>query len=137
MKLRDLTTNAELALPNDLLWSDEFEWSPVAANNQYSLGGSLIIQQGVRLAGRPISLRPPEQDMAFVPRSTVQTLRDWAAIPGRKFRLTFEYPTDTREFVVVFAHAEDPISAEPAKGFPSHKAADWFRVSPKFIEVIP
>ena len=135
MKLIDLTTNEELLLPNDLLWSDEFEWSPVVANNTYTLTGSLVIQQGVRQAGRPISLKAPEQDMAWVTRATVQKLRDWSAIAGRQFRLVLEYPTDSRQWVVVFAHADDPIGAEPAKGFPGHAAGDWFRVSLKFIEV--
>lgn len=135
MKLINLTTNEELQLPNDLLWSDEFEWSPVAANNTYTLTGALVIQQSVRQAGRPISLKAPEQDMAWVTRSTVQKLRDWSATAGRQFRLVFEYPADTRQWVVVFAHADDPIGAEPVKGFPGHAAGDWFRVSLKFIEV--
>lgn len=135
MKLIDITTNAELSLPNDLLWRDEFEWTPVVATNTYTLTGALIIEQGVRQAGRPISLQAPDQSMAWVTRSTVQTLRDWSALAGRKFRLVFEYPADTRQFVVMFDHASDAIGAEPVKGFPSHASGDWFTVSLKFIEV--
>lgn len=135
MKLVDLVTNEELTLPNDLLWGDEFEWSPVAANTQYTLTGALVIQQGVRLAGRPISLAAPEPDMAWVTRVTLQTLRDWSSIPNRRFRLVFQYPTDAREWVVVFSHSDDPIGGEPVKGFQSHQPTDWFRVSLKFIEV--
>jgi hypothetical protein len=135
MRLVDLTTLEELPLPNDLLWKDEFEWTPVVATNTFTLTGALIIEQGVRQAGRPISLQAPEQDMAWVTRATVQTLRNWSAIAGRKFRLVFEYPTDVRQWVVVFNHSTDPIGAEPVKGFPGHASGDWFRVSLKFIEV--
>ncbi|MBX7228424.1 MAG: hypothetical protein K1X48_02310 [Burkholderiaceae bacterium] len=134
MKLIDQVTLEELLLPNDLLWSDEFDWSPVEATNTYTLTGSLIIEQGTKQAGRPISLSA-EPDMAFVTRATVQTLRNWAAIAGRKFKLVFQYPSDTRQFLVVFNHADEPISAEPVKGFPGHESNDWFRISLKFLEV--
>lgn len=134
MKLIDQVTLEELILPNDLLWSDEFDWSPVEATNTYTLTGSLIIEQGTKQAGRPISLNA-EPDMAFVTRATVQTLRNWAAIAGRKFKLVFQYPSDTRQFFVVFNHADEPVSAEPVKGFPGHESNDWFRVSLKFLEV--
>lgn len=134
MKLIDQVTLEELLLPNDLLWSDEFDWSPVEATNTYTLTGSLIIEQGTKQAGRPISLGA-EPDMAFVTRATVQTLRNWAAIAGRKFKLVFQYPSDTRQFLVVFNHADEPISAEPVKGFPGHESNDWFRISLKFLEV--
>lgn len=134
MKLIDQVTLEELLLPNDLLWSDEFDWSPVEATNTYTLTGSLIIEQGTKQAGRPISLSA-EPDMAFVTRATVQTLRNWAAIAGRKFKLVFQYPSDARQFLVVFNHADEPISAEPVKGFPGHESNDWFRISLKFLEV--
>lgn len=134
MKLIDQVTLAELLLPNDLLWSDEFDWAPVEATNTYTLTGSLIIEQGTKQAGRSIVLTA-EADMAWVTRTTVQTLRNWAAIAGRQFKLVFQYPSDTRQFFVVFNHASEPVSASPVKGFPGHADGDWFRVSLKFLEV--
>jgi hypothetical protein len=134
MRLIDQVTLQELALPNDLLWTDELSWSPVVATNSYTLTGSLIIEQGVRQAGRPITLQA-DADMAWVMRATVETLRAWSSIPNRKFRLVLEYPTDARQFLVVFRHDSDPVEASPVKGFPGHRADDWFRVSLKFIEV--
>ena len=71
MRLVDQTSLAEIALPNDLLWVDEFKWTPVSSTGSYSLAGSLIIEQGVKLAGRPITLEPPELEMAWVARATV------------------------------------------------------------------
>ncbi len=135
MRLIDQVTFQELALPNDLLWTDELSWTPVMATNTYTLTGSLIIEQGVRQAGRPITLQA-EPDMAWVTRTTVETLRAWSAIAGRRFKLVLEYPTDVRQFLVVFRHDGDPIAANPVKGFPEHRPDDWFRVSLKFLEVV-
>jgi hypothetical protein len=134
LKLIDQTTLEELILPNDLLWSDEFDWSQVTASQVYTLTGALVIEQGVRLAGRPISLSA-QDDMAWVTRSVAQKLKDWAGYANRKFRLVFEYPTDTRQFLVAFAHADNPFSSRPVKGFPGHEAGDYFNITLKFIEV--
>lgn len=135
MKLVDQTSLAEIALPNDLLWVDEFKWTPVTSTGSYSLAGALIIEQGVKLAGRPITLEPPDSGMAWVPRSTVQALKEAAALTSRTFRLMLEYPTDIREFLVTFAPDTDPIEASPVKGFPEHTSDAWFQVKLKFVEV--
>ena len=46
--------NTRLELPDQLRWTDEHDWSPLAqASPQYSLGGAVIVQQGSKLAGRP------------------------------------------------------------------------------------
>jgi hypothetical protein len=134
VKLIDQTTLEELTLPNDLLWSDEFEWSQVVAVNGYTLTGALVIEQGVRLAGRPFTLTA-EQDMAWVTRAVVQKLKDWAGYSGRKFKLIFEYPTDNRQFLVTFSHDSTPVTSRPVKGFPGHDNSDYFSVSLKFLEV--
>jgi hypothetical protein len=134
MKLKDMITLQEVELPNDLLWSDEFDWSPVESNQTYTLTGALVIESSVRQAGRPISLSA-DQDMAWVTRQTLSKLKNWAAIPARQFRLIFEYKTDTREFLVVFNHSKDPAKAKPVLGFPMHKDGDYFTVALNFIEI--
>lgn len=135
MRLIDQTTLQTIILPNDLLWADEFEWSAVESTNTYTLTGSLIVEQGVKQAGRPISLRA-EPDMAWVTRATVDQLRAAAAIAGRQFQLVLEYPNDTRTFLVIFDTTSNPISAAPVKGFPGHSASDFFRVELKFLEIV-
>ena len=134
MKLIDLITQQEIDLPNDLLWRDEFDWSPVEATQTYTLTGALIIESSVRQAGRPISLSA-DQDMAWVTRETLSKLKTWAAIPARKFNLTFEYATDTRSFLVVFNHGKDPTKGSPVLGFPMHKDGDYFTCALNFMEV--
>ncbi len=135
MKLIDQTTFAEVSLPNGLLWQDEFDWTPVVSSKSYTLTGSLVIESGLKQAGRPFTLSASKPDEGWVTRATSQTLLDWAAIPDRVFKLVFEYPTDARQFTVRFDHSADSIKSTPVKGFPSHNAGDWFSVSLKLIGV--
>ena len=125
-----------LVLPNDLLWQDEFEWSPVSAVHEYALNGTLLIEESVKQAGRPISLSPPDNMQAWVSRATLQKLKDWAAQPKMRFTLQFEYATDKREFMVMFNHQQSPMGGSPVLGFPSHNAKDWFLTELKFVEVV-
>lgn len=134
MKLKDLTTLEELNLPNDMFWVDELKWQPAISTKTYSLTGALIIEGGVRLAGRPITLEP-KNDMAWIPRSLALTLRSWASLFNRKFKLRLEYPTDTREFFVCFDTQSIAVEASAVKEFPQHSPDDWFSVKLRFIEV--
>lgn len=136
MKLIALAGGDQITLSNDFLWEDEHKWVAPSAKEEYSLSGALIIQVAARLAGRPITLKYPDESMAWVTRSDLASLRQWAAVPDKRFRLVLEYPSDTREFLVMFRHSTDPIEAEPVKGFPEHSPDDWFRVTIKLIEVL-
>lgn len=50
----------ELHLSDDLLWTDEFEWSALAqAEPERTLSGAQVVQQSIKRAGRPVTLAPP------------------------------------------------------------------------------
>lgn len=86
-----------LTLPQDMRWEDEFSWSKVAqAAPQRTLSGGLVIQQGVKLNGRPITL---SGEWVWLNRSLLETLREWSNTPALEMRLTHY---DGREFNVVF-----------------------------------
>lgn len=69
-------TNDTVELPQDMQWLDEFGWSSVVQTEPtYSLSGSLLVQQGKRLAGRPITLTG---EWVWHKRQTVETLIAWA-----------------------------------------------------------
>lgn len=69
-------TNDTVELPQDMQWIDEFGWSSVVQTEPtYSLSGSLLVQQGKRLAGRPITLTG---EWVWHKRQTVATLLSWA-----------------------------------------------------------
>lgn len=102
-------TGDKVILPADMLWVDEFDWSASAQTQPiYSLSGSLIIQTGIKKAGRPITLTG---DWAWHTRKTVQTLREWTDIAGLKMQLSHY---DGRVFDVIFRLHEAPLqSTEP------------------------
>ncbi|WP_429235043.1 hypothetical protein [Aeromonas salmonicida] len=51
----NVTLNSEL-LPDDLVWRDEFDWSPVEQVVTPTLSGVLLVEETPRLEGRPITL---------------------------------------------------------------------------------
>lgn len=122
---------SSLELPDDLLWEDEHSWTPAIAEVSYLLTGSLLIETSSRQAGRPITLVGPA-DMAWVTRSTVNTLYEWANDPECRMQLTFE---DDREFTVAFRHHETAIEAEPVLGFPARSDNDKYRLTLRLMEV--
>ena len=135
MQLKNLADQAVLALPDDLMWSDEHAWTPVVSSVSYLLTGALLVESATRLAGRPITL-VGAIDMAWVTRAVITTLHTWAAVPltdttGR-FTLTLG---DGRAFAVAFRHTETAIEAEPVLGFPARSDADRYRLTLRLMEI--
>ncbi len=77
MILRNLTLIQDIELSHDLLWTDEHEWTPVVASVEYSLTGALLVENAKRQAGRPISLAPPDNSMAWHSRAVTDLLHAW------------------------------------------------------------
>ena len=98
------------ALPSGMVWVDEFDWTPVEKAVEYSLTGSLLIDVGVRQAGRPITLQGSQESgwLTFT-RSVLTALTAQAADPEGEFLLTL---ADGRSFTVQFAPG-NPIEAQP------------------------
>lgn len=133
MRLTHLGLSESLTLSHDLLWVDEHGWVPVISNVTYSLTGALIVESGSRQGGRPITLSPPNANMAWHTRATVDTLHAWAGAPGQQFELELD---DGRTFNVMFRHQEaSPIDSKPVVGFPAYQAGDPWQVTLKLMEV--
>jgi hypothetical protein len=135
MQLKNLTDGVVLALPDDLLWTDEHAWSPVVSNVSYLLTGALLVQSGTRQAGRPITL-VGAADMAWVTRAVVETLYGWAADPlavdSGRFELTL---ADARVFIVAFRFGDTAIEAETVMGFPARSDGDYYRLTLRLMEI--
>jgi hypothetical protein len=131
MQLRNLGDDTLLALPDDLLWSDEHAWTAAIAAVSYSLTGALIVETADRQKGRPITLAG-STDMGWITRATLNTLHGWASVSGRHFELTL---ADGRLFTVAFRHHETPIEAEPVTGFAARNDGDFYRATLRFMEV--
>lgn len=95
-----------LSLPPDMQWADEFDWTPVATESDYTLTGALVIQSGLKLAGRPITLLGGD-DACWLSRADVAVLHAWAG--EADLVLTLDLHGDTHH--VRFDHAQRPIEA--------------------------
>lgn len=88
-------------------WVDQFDWDPVAQVQDRSLKGALIIQEGVKLYGRPITLA--SNGGAWFTLETVRALEALRDQPGIVMPLTLQ---DGSEHFVTWNRAEgSPLQA--------------------------
>lgn len=112
----------KIELPDRLRWIDEHDWSPLAqAAPQYSLGGAVIVQQGTMLAGRPITLGG-EDNHNWLPRTTLTTLHEWAALP--ELEMTLDYHGNT--YNVIFRAHDKALAVSPV-WWTHDEDSDWYR----------
>ena len=107
--LSDGTTT--LALPSDLQWRDEFAWTTVEHSTDYALSGNLIVQEGERQDGRPITLYGGTKG-AWITRAALLELYALAGKPnqvltlalwGRNFTVMFRRPAISAEEIMRLA----------------------------------
>jgi hypothetical protein len=120
-----------VTLPSDTLWRDELGWSPVDQSTEYMLSGSLDIQGGVRLKGRPITLGG-EESASWLARGTILSLLTWAAVAGKQLTLNYH----GRTFTVMFRHQDAPaVDAQAIVEKVPPADEDWYWFSLKLMEV--
>lgn len=97
-----------LTLPEDLAWTDEFDWTPVVAAEQRSLTGALIVHHSTAQSGRPITLA--SDGASWYPRAQVLALQ---ALLEETAALTLSF--HGREFDVIWRRAGNatPLEAQP------------------------
>lgn len=121
-----------LDLDPDLFWSDENDWYPVEQTVQRTVTGALIVSTSARTAGRPVTLQPQDDASAWMPRATLDTLRSWAAVPGRQMTLTLRGVART----VIFRHQDGAaVEASPLVHYSDVDSSDWYRITLRFMEV--
>ena len=116
-----------VTLPVDLIWTDEFDWSPVEQNSYYTLTGALIVESGNKLAGRPITLAGAD-NAAWVDRTTLTAL--YAKLTGDPTMLLTL--NDARTFNVKF-WADNPIQARLILDYNTPIGSDWYSLTIKLI----
>lgn len=115
-------TLGALPLPDNLHWSDEFSWSPVAQSaGEYSLTGALLLQESAKQAGRPITLvglkdgndysALIKRDHLFLGGASIAALRAALYVAQAAFTLTLH---DSRQFRVAPRHdGGGPLKVSP------------------------
>ena len=63
-----------VTLPEDLQWIDELSWTGVQQSVEYSLDGTLVIQEATKQAGREITLQGGA-DGSWITRATLVALQ--------------------------------------------------------------
>lgn len=132
-----------LTLPGDLVFSDEYEWCEVERSTDYSLTGALIVEENVKLAGRPITLEARQESThkrrlnetgayghIWITRQTLDSLISKAATPEKEMTLVL---SDLRSFTVMFR--EEGVTAEPLYHIMPHDDADPYHVVIKLMTV--
>jgi hypothetical protein len=121
---------ATATLPDDMIWSDEYNWHPVVQSSEFTTTGALLIESAVKQAGRPISLNNTE-DQGWVTKVACDQIKEWASLPG--IVLTLVYRGVTRS--VVFDHENTAFEAEPLVFYREVVNGDYYIVTIRSIEV--
>lgn len=129
ISLSDGTTT--VILHPDLFWSDENSWHPVEQTENRSITGALIVSSAARLAGRPITLEPENDSSAWMTRTVVEQLRNWAAVPGKEMTLTLRGVT----YTVLFRHQSGGFEARPLVHYNDANNADFYLCVVRLMEI--
>ncbi|PJI50803.1 MAG: hypothetical protein CTR55_00455 [Pseudomonas sp.] len=98
-----------IELDDQFEWADEFDWDAVAQDQERSLTGALLVQEGVKLHGRPITLKA--SGGVWTPLSVVRQLE---ALRDQRMQVMPLVLPDGREFSVIFNRSNGaPLKATP------------------------
>lgn len=128
----DLAADPDLG-GEQLQWTDEHEWDPVEQNQDRSLGGALMVQEGVKLYGRPITLASNEG--AWFTLTTVQALQALRDQPGIVMLLTL--PGGAQHHVTWNRAAGAPVEAVPLFRRVVYQPDDLFTLTLRLITIPP
>lgn len=118
-----------LTLPTDLIWVDEFDWSPIEQTQTYSITGALIIESGTKQAGRIITLKG-DNNSGLASRATIKNL--YEKLNDASMILTLN---DGRTFNVVFNHKSKPIESKQWIDYSLQDDADLYTVNLSFLTI--
>ena len=133
MKLMRKTTSETIQIEDGFFWSDE-NWAVIEQNQEYAISGALIIQEGRKQAGRPITLQPANKTKGWIKLRDLNQLRQWQNLQ-EQFTLQFQWPHDQRRFNVIFNHKDNALESSTIKGTPATSLDTYFNVTMRFTEV--
>lgn len=125
-------SSTTLTLPDALNWSDEYTWSPVEQTKTYTTTGALLIEEGLKQAGRPISLEGAA-NATWCTRALVEQLHAWARTTGIVLTLTLRGVARS----VTFDHERGALQGLPVLFFAdgSIDGTDWYVPTLRFLEL--
>lgn len=128
----DLAADPDLG-GEQIEWTDEWEWDPVAQEQERSLSGALIFQEGVKRYGRPITLA--SNGGAWFTLATVRALEALRDQSGIVMLLTL--PNGEEHHVTWNRVDGSPLLAKPLHRIVA-PGPDWlYELTLKLITVAP
>ncbi|GAB3305618.1 hypothetical protein [Luteimonas notoginsengisoli] len=129
-----------IALPEDLLWIDEFTAWKVGQAIKPSLTGARIVHESALQAGRPITLETQQGSNDYVGCVTLDVLRALQAseeVPGNTFALVMPaHNSGTRTFTVAWRRSDGAaIDARPIKHITPQFDGDYYAVTLRLMTV--
>ena len=109
-----------VSLP-DLSIEQEYGWTGVEAAVDRTVGGSPVVWER-EITGRTLDLVGGD-DMGWITRSTLESLKSLAAVVRGTYTLSFE----GTDYTVRFRHEEGAIEAAPVIPRPNQASGDYYR----------
>ena len=98
----------EIDLPLDLVWVDEFDFTPIEQKQTRTLTGAIVFETAEKQGGRNITIGEGDAPV-FVKKTIIDAL--YAKLTANSvMTLTLQ---DTRSFSVRFQHEDKPLEAKP------------------------
>ena len=121
-----------IALPEDLIWSNEYDWSKVAQDVKKSLTGALIIQESSQAKGRLITLTGGI-DFAWVTKATLDLIQAEIDTVDNTMILTI----NGQAYTVMFIRGGNtsPMVAKQIEELSNPDADDFYSITLNFMEV--
>lgn len=116
-----------------LEWTDEFDWDVVEQEQERSLSGAMIVQEGTKLFGRPITLA--SNGGAWF---TLATVRQLEALRDERGRVMHLVLPDAREFDVIFNRTNGAaLEARALERRVNPAAGSLYEITLRLITVAP
>lgn len=112
-----------ITIPDTAIWTNRYSWSPVKQSLEYSMEGSVLIQEKGKAKGRPITLK------VSMVKTTLDALYAYLT---NEANMTLVLGTES--FIVRWDQS-NPIESEPYIEFADPDDGDWYKVTLQFIQV--
>lgn len=120
-------------LDDQFEWVDEFDWDAIAQVQERSVTGVLLVQEGQKVHGRPITLQ--SNGGVWTPLSVVRQLEVLRDQLGRVMPLVLP---DGREYSVIFDRTNGaPLTAKQIHRTVNPGADESYDVNLRLITVAP
>jgi len=113
---------AGITLDHDLIWEDEYQYTPVTGSAERSIYGNLVVQTFSLFGGQPLTL-VGGSDFGWQKRSTIASLYALLALPSQHVSVVMP---DARVFTAIFRVGEAPVMSFTPVTLASAPDADFW-----------